>query len=334
MAEYVLVTGATGFIGQRLVVALRQRGHRVRTLVRPGSPRARQAAHNLEAAGADIALGDVLEPDTLRRATHGVSAVFHLAGQLHAPGVPRAAYERLHIAGTRNLLVACAANGPLERIVHVSTTGVLGPADNGPLDETAPLQPGNSYEWSKAVGEQLALAMCETHGLPVVVARPALVYGPGDLHLLGWFRAIRSNYYRVIGDGQSLMHPIFIDDAVAGLVRCLEAPGQVGQVYHLVGERALPIREMAQTMARALSRRLPRTRLPLRLTRAIVAAIEVIPGVPRGRLPLTSSRIEFMTTNWAYRGQRARDELGFDPQVDLESGLKKTVEWYEGRGLL
>jgi nucleoside-diphosphate-sugar epimerase len=334
MADRVLVTGATGFIGQRLVYALLRNGHQVRAMLRPGSQRAGQAAVGLGAAGAELLPGDVLDLDSLRRALDGVSAVYHLAGRLHVPGVPHAEYERLHIEGTRNVLVACAQGRPLRRIIHCSTTGVLGPADDGPLDEDAPLRPGNSYEWTKAVGEQLALVMTATHGLPISVVRPALVYGPGDLHLLGWFRAIKRGYYRVVGPGDALMHPIFIEDAVAGLARCLEAPAQVGRIYHLVGERALPIRELAAAIAGAMARRLPRSHIPLWLARASAGALEALPGVRHERLPLTRSRIDFMTTHWAYRGERAREELGFEPRVSLEAGLRQTVAWYRRLKLL
>ena len=194
------------------------------------------------------------------------------------------------------------------------------------------MRPATVYERTKAEGERVALSIAERHGLPLNVARPALVYGPGDRHLAGWFRAIRAGYYRVVGGGDSLLHPIYVDDLVEGLLRCADAPAR--RVYHLVGERPVPIRELAASIALALGRRLPRGRIPKRAALAVAALLEAVPGVPRDRLPLTRSRVAFMTEDRAYCGCRARRELGFEPRVGLADGLRRTVAWYREEGLL
>lgn len=329
----VLVTGGTGFLGQHLVEGLLAEGHTVRVLVRPNAPeQSRRAAERLSVLGARLLPGDLLDPAVLRGAMPQVRQVFHLAGQLLVPGVPSESYQRLHVDATRVLLEACAQHDGLDAIVYCSTTGVLGSTGDTPADEDAPLRPGNVYEQTKAAGEQLALELAQAHTLPLTVARPALVYGPGDLHLLGWFRAIQRGYYRVVGRGASLLHPIYIDDLTDGLRRCAQATA--GRVYHLVGERALPIRELAAAIALALGTRLPRTHLPAGLTWGAAALLETLPGINPAILPLTRSRITFMTESRAYSGARARQELGFVPQVDLQAGLQRTVAWYRSKGLL
>lgn len=334
MSERIFLTGATGFLGQALARALRARGSEVRALVRPRThPAGYASARALRELGVEIVPGDVLVPSTWRSALDGVSQVFHLAGRLLAPGVVDAEYEQLHIDGTRNLLEACARAGSLRAIVHCSTTGVLGPTGEAPAREDAPLRPDTVYERTKAEGERLALALAAEHGLPLAVARPALVYGPGDLHLLGWFRTIQRGYYRVVGSGASLLHPIYIDDLVEGMLRCA-APSAAGRVYHLVGERAVPIGELAAGIAAALGRRLPRGRIPLGAALGAAALLEAIPGLPPERLPLTRERVRFMTQSRAYCGERARRELGFAPRTDLETGLRNTVTWYRSEGLL
>lgn len=328
-----LVTGGTGFIGQHLVRALLARGASVRVLARPQpsatSTAARQA---LIAAGAQLVQAHLSDRQVLDQALHGTTHVFHLAGQLHAPGIAHERYTQLHVIGTRLLLDACVGVASLRAFVHCSTTGVLGPTGPKPRDEAAPPRPSNSYEATKALGEQLAL-QAGTQGIPVVIARPALVYGPGDLHLLGWFRAIRYGYYRVVGSGESLLHPIFIDDLVAGLLRCIDHPDAGGRVYHLVGEHALSIQALASAIAAALGRTLPQLHLPLAAAQ-MLALLEAVPGLPPWALPLTRDRIAFMTSSRAYCGCRARRELGFRPGVDLDSGLRQTVAWYRAEGLL
>ena len=246
--------------------------------------------------------------------------------------MPYDEYVRVNVEATRSVLDACAHTATLRAIVHCSTTGVLGPTGPQPACEDAPQRPSNAYERTKAEGERLALDAAERHRLPLNVARPALVYGPGDRHLAGWFRSIRSGYYRVVGTGDSLLHPIYVDDLVDGMLRCAEAPAR--RVYHLVGERPVPIREIAEAIARALGRRLPRGRIPRGLALAVATALEALPDVGRYRLPLTRSRVAFMTESRAYCGCRARSELGFEPRVDLETGLRRTVEWYRAEGLV
>ncbi|HMQ29568.1 MAG TPA: NAD-dependent epimerase/dehydratase family protein [Chloroflexaceae bacterium] len=335
MTGQTFITGGSGFIGRHLALALRARGVAVRVLVRPArDAAARQARHALVSAGVELVEGCVTDPDDVRAALGEADTVFHLAGQLLVPGVPDEQYERLHVGGTRAVLAACAARGAVRRVVHCSTTGVLGPTGPAPAGEEAPQRPSTIYERTKAAGEALALESARREGLPLVVARPALVYGPGDLHLLGWFRAIKAGLYRVVGRGENLLHPVFIADLVDGLVRCALAPVPGPRAYNLVGERPLPIRELAAAIAAALGVRLPATRLPLWLARAAAVALETIPGVPPARLPLTRSRIAFMTESRAYSGERARDELGFVPQVALSDGLARTVAWYRQEGLL
>jgi nucleoside-diphosphate-sugar epimerase len=331
----VLATGGTGFLGQNLVRALLADGCCVRVLVRPDiSAQGRRTAKQLQTLGAELHVGDMSNLTALRAALRGVRQVFHLAGQLLVPGVPSEVYRRLHVDGTRLLLTACAEQDHLDAIVHCSTTGVLGPTGATLGHEDAPLRPSNIYEYTKAAGEQLALELAQTWSLPLSVARPALVYGPGDLHLLGWFRTIQRGVYRVVGRGANLLHPIYIDDLVDGLRRCAGTPAALGRIYHLVGERPAPISELAAAIATALGVRLPRRHLPAGLAWAGASALEALPGVNPAWLPLTRSRIMFMSESRAYCGERARRELGFTPRVDLATGLAQGVAWYRAEGLL
>jgi dihydroflavonol-4-reductase len=329
--SWALVTGGTGFLGRHLVAALRHLGYEVRVLARPTTSPATKA--EIEATGAHVVTGDLLDRPSVRLAVAGVSRVFHLAGRLLEPGVPAHDYERLHITGTRNLLDACREQRGLQAVVHCSTTGVLGPTGPRPAAEDAPAHPANVYERTKAEAESMALDAARV-GLPLTVARPALVYGPGDLHMVGWFRAIKAGLYLIVGSGDNLLHPIYVSDVVDGILRCAEQQEARGRTYHLVGAQPVPISGLAAAIARAVHRPLPRTHLPRAIAYATAALLEHLPGVPPARLPLTRNRVEFMTESRVYSGDRAREELGFVPRVDLEHGLASTVDWYRTTGLL
>jgi nucleoside-diphosphate-sugar epimerase len=330
--SWTLVTGGTGFLGRHLVATLRARGHEVRVLSRhAASPDARAP---IESLGAHVVPGDLLDRASVRMAVAGVACVFHLAGRLLEPGVGDGDYERLHVEGTRNLLDACLDQSHLQAVVHCSTTGVLGPTGAVLAGEDAPSRPSNVYERTKAQAEALALLSARHDGLPLCVVRPALVYGPGDRHLLGWFRAIKAGLYHVIGRGDNLLHPVYVTDVAEGIARSAELPVTRGRVYHFVGERPVAIGELSAAIARALHRSLPRTHLPRALAYATASILERLPGIEPTRLPLTRSRVEFMTESRAYTGARAAADLGFVPSVDLGSGLARTVDWYRGAGLL
>jgi nucleoside-diphosphate-sugar epimerase len=329
----VLVSGGTGFLGRHLVKALRGRGHAVRVLSR-ADPSSLDARTELEGLGAEVVAGDLLDGSSVRAAVAGARVVFHLAGRLLEPGVPEQVYQGLHVEGTRHLLDACRGSSGLQAVVHCSTTGVLGPTGRTPAGEDAPPRPSNVYERTKAEGERIALEAAGRHALPLCVARPALVYGPGDRHLAGWFRAIRSGVYRVVGRGDSLLHPVYVSDVVEGLLRCADPGRPRGRVYHLVGPRPMPIGDLAAAIAFAVQRPLPRTHLPRALAYATAAVLERLPGVEPARLPLTRNRVAFMTESRAYSGSRSQVDLGVAPRVELRRGLAQTVEWYRSEGLL
>jgi len=325
----VLVTGGAGFIGRPLAVALLDAGHRVRVVVRRAG-----AASALAALGAECVIGDLLDRSTIERAVAGAGSIFHLAGRLFSAGSRSRDYTRLNVDATIALLEASAAEKQRpEFFVLCSTTGVHGPTGARPAREDDPQHPQNAYESSKAEAERSAGIVSKRLGLPLTVARPGLVYGPGDMHLVGWFRAIRAGYYRVIGRGENHLHPIFVDDAVRGLLSCASVARPGGRAYHLVGPKAVTMRELSDAIGRAIGRPVPPAHLPGPLAYAVGAAMEALP-VPRRLLPLTRSRVRFMLQNRAYDGTRARDELGFVPGVGLEEGLARTVAWYRGQGLL
>src|SRR5438046_5870956 len=141
-----------------------------------------------------------------------------------------------HVESTHIQLNACKVHKHLKRSVHCSTTGVHGVTGKTPAAENAPFAPTNPYEATKLQSELLALKAFKENGLPVSVARPGLVYGPGDLHLLGFFSSIKKGVFRVIDGGKALLHPIYIDDMTAAFLLCAERPQAIGHSYNLAGD--------------------------------------------------------------------------------------------------
>ncbi len=324
-----VITGATGFLGSSLVTELLKRQQAVRILTRD-EKKARQQF----GSAATIIAGDITDAVQVQQAVDGATAIYHLAGRLYHPSTPTELYRQTHVEGTRILLKACQGQTQLRRIVHVSTTGVHGVTGETPATEDAPFAPTNPYEATKLEGELLALQTYQEQGLPVTVVRPGLVYGPGDLHLLGFFASIRKGLFRVIDHGKALLHPVYIDDLLAALLLCAERPQAVGRSYNIAGERPVIVRELATAIAHALGRELPPGSIPLWLANLASDIFTVMPGMKGEHAPLTRSRVKFLTNSRIYDISRARSELGYAPAVGLEEGMKLTAMWYYKHGWL
>jgi nucleoside-diphosphate-sugar epimerase len=319
----ILVTGATGFLGSALVTELVKQQQDVRILARNV-----QKARNQFGEAIRIIPGDITDPAQVQQAVDGTTVVYHLVGHLYHPSVPTELYQRTHVEGTRILLDACRKQKQLQRIVHCSTTGVHGVTGDIPADEDAPFVPTNPYEATKLESELLALKAYREQGLPVSVVRPGLVYGPGDLHLLGFFTSIQKGLFRVIDGGKALLHPVYIDDMSRAFQLCAEHPRAIGRSYMIAGARPVSIRELATAIAHTLGRELPAGNIPLWLAHLAADVFAVIPGLQGERAPLTHSRVKFLTQSRVYSIERARNELGYAPQVELEEGMQQTVRWY------
>jgi nucleoside-diphosphate-sugar epimerase len=318
-----VVTGATGFLGNALVTELVKRQQPVRILARD-EKKARQQFGD----AVTISPGDITDAGQVQQAVDDATIIYHLAGRLYHPSIPAGLYHQTHVEGTRILLKACQGQTQLRRIVHVSTTGVYGVTGEIPVAEDAPFAPTNPYEATKLEGEQLALKDYQEQGLPVTVVRPGLVYGPGDLHLLGFFVSIQKGLFRVIDGGKALLHPVYIDDLVAALLLCAEQSQAPGRSYNIAGERPVTVRELATAIAHALGKELPTGSIPLWLANLASDIFALLPGIKGEQAPLTRSRVKFLTHSRIYDISRARSELGYTPEVALEEGMELTAAWY------
>jgi nucleoside-diphosphate-sugar epimerase len=323
-----LVTGATGFLGTNLVRRLLAEGMPVRALVR-----SRAKGKMLAAEGARVVIGDITEARAVANAVKGATVVYHLAGRLFVPDVPASEYHRTHVEGTKLLLAHCKSAPTVHRFVHCSTTGVLGVTGRQPADESAPLRPTNVYEATKAEAESVVRAAWRV-GFPAAIARPGLVYGPGDLHLLPFFRSVLRTEFRPIGREPVWLHPIYIDDLTDALLRCGQHPAAVGECFHLAGREPASLAELAAAIARAAGMRPPRGHIPLVAAKALAAACEQLPATLRGAAPLTRSRLEFLTNSRVYDVTKAMRLLGFAAPTDLLAGTAQTMAWYRLQGHL
>lgn len=326
--ERVLVTGATGFIGRRLTESLVQDGRQVRCLVRPASPPT--VLDDLRGRGVDLVSGDLMDRASLAKAVEDVDVIYHLAA-IFDYAAPRAITFKVNVEGTRNLLDACRSVR-LEKFIHCSTIGVMGRTGRVPADETRPCHPEDApYPRSKFEAEGLVREYHRRFGLPAVVVRPAAVYGPRDHTLLNMFQlALRGRFNAILGSGENLVSFVHVTDVVRALLLA-EAKGRVGEAY-IVANGSTTLGRFMETIARTLGTPPPTRHVPIGLVKFMAVLSAGKSRLVGGKPTFTRSSIDFATSDRVYDISKARNELGYEPRIGLEEGMRETVGWYRANG--
>jgi NAD dependent epimerase/dehydratase len=309
----VLVTGAGGFIGSHLVELLVRAGADVRAFIRYNSRNdfgqlERLPTEVLEAV--DVYAGDLVNPEAVANAVDGRTTVLHLGALIPIPYSYRHPREFVaaNIEGTLNVLEA-ARRSSVERVVQVSTSEVYGTAQQVPISETHRLHPQSPYAASKVASDQLALSFARSFGLDVVVARPFNTFGPRQSARAIIPTIVTQALAREqveLGATTPTRDFLFVEDTAAGLARCAEADGVTGEVFNLGTGTEISIGELAKRILTLLGRQV-----------GIVTAEE--------RLRPEGSEVERLVADVT----RAREQLGWQPTVSLDEGLRRTIAWIE-----
>ncbi len=315
MKTSVLVTGATGFLGEHLCAALVQHGHIVR-----GLARTRSAV--LDELGVELVRGDVLSADDVDRALDGVSAVFHLAGAVSRDPDDAQRMMRLHVDGTRRVLDRMA-NAGVRRMILASTSGTIGVSKREEiLDESAPyaeeIVAGWPYYASKIYQERLAFEHGNARGIEVVAVNPSLLLGPGDRRLssTGDVRRFLKKQIPTIPDGGIN----FVDarDAALATANALDK-GRAGERY-LLGGPNWTTKEFFERLGRVANVNPPRLKLPAKWNKLGASLVEELYRWRGKEPPIERISVEMAEHYWWIDSSKAEQELGFaqrDPQLTL-----------------
>jgi dihydroflavonol-4-reductase len=324
----VLVTGATGFIGINLVHALLEKGYKVACLVRNTSN-----TRILQNLPVQLLEGDLHDLSAIRALGTSLHTVYHTAGAIKAPDRNR--FFQINQAGTRNLLETLAQTNPgLHRFIYISSLAAAGPSTaNRPRTEEETSTPISWYGESKLAAENEVLHFKNT--FPVTILRPSAVYGPYDKEIFLIFRMIKLGCLITPGRHVRQFSLIHVSDLVNALIKAGESTDPTGGIYHISRPEIYLWEDVGHAIARELGKSFHRISLPEWMAKSAGIAGDFWTNITKRTASINSQKVrELLEPSWLCDSSRAQGQLGFNPTIDLESGIRSTIRWYKNQGWL
>ena len=324
-----LVTGATGLVGSYIVGRLLADGWSVRALVRDAKPAAWLASQ-----GAELAVGELRNAESLRGAAAGCDTIFHCAA-LISSGDDWMTFRRMNVDGTRAVVEAAAASGA--RLVHLSSVAVYDAAARygaSPTDEDTPLTPldtGSFYARSKREAENLVLDAHASGRLWATAVRPTVIYGRRDRQFVPRAaRVMRTGFFPLFGGGRTTMSLVHASAVADGAVRAARIDAAGGRAFNLTNDFPVTVAEMVRYAAAGLGRRVRGVTIPLPLARASFAllAYSLRAAGKTGLARQLPGAFEAFTRDNPFTSERARRELGWSPTVTPDVGIPDAFTWW------
>lgn len=326
-----LVTGATGQVGQHVVQRLQRDGWAVRALVRDPA-----RAGSLSRASVQLATGDTLEPTGLFRAARGCDVIFHAAAAI-TPRGGWEAFNRPNVEGTGNVIAA--AERASARLVHVSSVAVYGPtgryASGGALTDEdtamAPLRDDAFYARSKRASEALVMTAHAAGRIWATAVRPDVIYGAHDRQFVPRVgRMLRRGVAPLVGGGRTTLAVVQAGNVADGMVRAAAIESAGGRAYNLANDFDVTVAEFFAYAAEGMNVKLRRLPIPRVVAQAGVGLAGLVAPLLFGsqyRAAISAS-LDFVSRSNPFTSERARRELGWDPQVRPEVGVVEAFHWW------
>lgn len=320
-----LVTGGTGFVGSHLVDFLLQRNYHVRCLIRKTSD-----TKWLKEKPVEFVYGDLFDENALREAVSGVEYIYHSAGVTKAK--TKAEYYRGNATGTKNILEATLKHNPtLKRFVHISSQAAVGPSESRtPITEDRPANPLTTYGKSKWQAEVECHRVMDK--LPITIVRPPVVYGERDKDVFEFFNTYKKGLQPMVGFSEKLVSMIHVADLVRGIVMAGESDKALGQTYFITSTRQHGWEEIGEATRKVMNKGALRIRLPEFVVYIIAAFAEFFSLFSSEPALINFEKAKDMVQDyWTCDASKAKRDFGFEQEISLEEGIRRTVEWYVER---
>jgi len=318
-----LVTGASGYIGGKLVQKMSEREMKVRALVR----RASNIRKLSELKNIEICYGDVTDISSLEKAVRDCDMVFHLAGCLEHWGVYQKFYD-VNYRGTKNILQA-SINTKVKKFVYISSIGALNLSGKGVIREGHPY--GNftsSYCRSKAEAEKLVRKSSDSFS--TIIIRAPAVYGPEDF-LFTWkaLNLARKNLLFVIDRGKGIFPNIYIDNLVDVILLASQKEAAIGEIFNVTDGTNISALEFFNHFNHLIGKGNIRISLPYPIAWNLALLLDIFNKLT-GKPPLLSwTALEFLTLKCRFDISKVRERLGYEPSVSIKEGMERIKLWWE-----
>jgi len=271
--------------------------------------------------------GDLQDPDSLKEAVAGVDYIFHAGGIVRAFDYHQ--FHRVNGEGTRNLVEAAVEQSDrLKRFIYVSSQAAAGPGKNGePRVESDRPAPISDYGQSKLSGELAVHKYADQ--IPVTIIRPPAVFGPRDTDVLQFFQMAEAGWLIKFGGREPFVSVAYVKDVIAGIVAAAQSDKAVGETFFVNTEDRISFWKAQEMISDALRVQTKPLRIPVPILR-LAAVLDTNNAKRSKRTPnLTPDKIgELICPNWTCSSAKARELLGYAPQLPLQEALNLTADWY------
>jgi nucleoside-diphosphate-sugar epimerase len=322
----VLITGATGFLGNHLTDACLAKGWFVRAISLPGDP----GIDILKAKGVEVVEGDIRDFKKVRLSMEGVDICFHAAAFVSDWG-PREVFEQVMVKGTDNVCKACVEAG-VKRLVKVSTNDVFGLSEEKVMDETFPMSAWNEpYPDTKIEAEQLAWKYHKEKGLEVTMVYPCWIYGPGDKTFVPLLADAILKNELIFFRKNTLVWPTYVENLVDLLLLISEHPAANGNGYLVHDGEFTTFETFSTQVAESLNKKLPIRYIPYWLAYFAAMVMEFFWKLfkAKQRPLLTTYTVKNLGSRLRWSIAKAERELGWKPAISHSEGMKRTLAWLQ-----
>lgn len=318
----ILITGASGFVGFHLIEAALNAGLEVFAAVRASS-----VTEQLKHLNINFTTIDFSDKEAIRKnfEENKYDYIIHAAGMTKARSLDE--YNHVNAQYTQNL-AEVAASFQVKKFVFLSSLASVGPVkydDESGVAENGKPQPVTEYGQSKLLAETM---LAQIENLPVIILRPTAVYGPREKDIFIWFKTLSTGLEPYIGRKSQWLSFVYVKDLATLAVKALTSETKNG-TYNITDGNAYGRYELAAISKRILNKKTLKFHVPMSLVKIIAGGLEKISSANKPPTLSLEKLNELAAENWKCNIERARNELGFEPKYNLESGLQETLKWYK-----